>query len=189
VSLSSGDEGPLHFYTKVASTAQRISDHQCKKTFSTASVMNSPKRCVQVESAAHSRPVVTGAKRHSHFVPIGDNAAQQSRSNRSPGGQGRVSKGGTSMTSAWARNMCSPVFETNNHLWRSSERRRGPLSTSVAAAVPPAHWACRASHHARMQAPPATSGALPPWRKTDRKDCRSHSPECIRCLRCGRRRR
>src|ERR1700738_3479397 len=34
--------------------------------------MNSPKRCVRVESAAHSRPVVTGARRHSHFVPCVD---------------------------------------------------------------------------------------------------------------------
>src|SRR6266540_3619890 len=37
VSLSSGDEVPPHLYTKVASTARRIFDHQCKKTFATQS--------------------------------------------------------------------------------------------------------------------------------------------------------
>jgi hypothetical protein len=54
-------------------------------------VTNSPKRCVQVESAAHSRPVVTGARRHSHFVPRGDittnyilNASDVQRSVRLP---------------------------------------------------------------------------------------------------------
>jgi hypothetical protein len=39
VSLSSGDEVPPHLYTKVAPTARRIFDHQCKKTFATKSVI------------------------------------------------------------------------------------------------------------------------------------------------------
>jgi hypothetical protein len=37
VSLSSDDEVPPHLYTKVAPTARRIFDHQCKRTFATKS--------------------------------------------------------------------------------------------------------------------------------------------------------
>ncbi len=37
-SLSSGNEVSHIFYTKVACTAKRNFDHECKKTFSTASV-------------------------------------------------------------------------------------------------------------------------------------------------------
>jgi hypothetical protein len=72
----------------------------------------------------------------------------------------------------------------------SCSRRDGEssLTSSVAAGLS-ARWACRASHHARMRVPLATSGALSPWRKTVRKDRQSRSPECIRCLRCRRRRR
>jgi hypothetical protein len=43
VSLSSGDEVPPHLYTKVASTARRIFDHQCKKTLATISALLGPR--------------------------------------------------------------------------------------------------------------------------------------------------
>src|SRR5271165_4563219 len=51
VSLSRGDEVSHIFYTKVACTAKRNFDHECKKTFSTASVMNRPIGHVRVGSA------------------------------------------------------------------------------------------------------------------------------------------
>jgi hypothetical protein len=38
---------------------------------------------------------------------------------------GRVSKGGTSMTSAWTRNMCSPALETNPTILRFEPAFRG----------------------------------------------------------------
>jgi len=44
VSLSSGDEVP-HIYTKIAPTAKRIFDHQCKKTFATISAISGLMRC------------------------------------------------------------------------------------------------------------------------------------------------
>jgi hypothetical protein len=37
-------EGPPHPYTKVASTARRIFDHQCKKTFATQTSSVPPRR-------------------------------------------------------------------------------------------------------------------------------------------------
>jgi hypothetical protein len=56
VSLSSGDEVP-HIYTKIAPTAKRIFDHQCKKTFATISAMSrlthcSKKRAYSIISSA-----------------------------------------------------------------------------------------------------------------------------------------
>jgi hypothetical protein len=47
--------------------------------------MDSPKRCVQVESAAHSRPAVTRTRRHSHFVPGGDSWHQLDLERRGQG--------------------------------------------------------------------------------------------------------
>src|SRR5271166_2662242 len=43
VSLSRGDEVSHIFYTKVACTAKRNFDHECKKTFSTASTRTGSK--------------------------------------------------------------------------------------------------------------------------------------------------
>jgi hypothetical protein len=39
-SLPSGDEVPPHLYTKVACTAKRNFDRECKKTFATKSALN-----------------------------------------------------------------------------------------------------------------------------------------------------
>src|ERR1700738_5484322 len=50
-SLSSSDEGPPHLYTKVACTAKRNFDHECKKTFSTASVKSGGDQCSRIRSA------------------------------------------------------------------------------------------------------------------------------------------
>jgi hypothetical protein len=65
VSLSSGDEGPRHFYTKVASTAQRIFGQQYKKTFSTASTQkgHSP-RVPDRTCRSHGTPFQSDHLRH-----------------------------------------------------------------------------------------------------------------------------
>ncbi len=52
VSLSLGDEAPPDLYTKVASTARRIFDHQCKKTFATISASSGLLH--RSKSSAHS---------------------------------------------------------------------------------------------------------------------------------------
>ena len=45
----------------------RLAAGRCRKW-----VMDSPKGCVQVKSAAHSRPAVTETRRHSHLVPTAE---------------------------------------------------------------------------------------------------------------------
>ena len=65
--VSSGDEVPHIFYMKIASTAKRIFDRQCKKTFATKSAISRPEQtqqnCISIRSFRGARTCDPGAYR------------------------------------------------------------------------------------------------------------------------------